>query len=329
MIFRRTLSALWLALLSASARPATIGVAPEISAPPAATASLVPAPTALTATAPLEALSPAVRLSPATLSPPAALAAAPVADAARAAPAVVGTETGIIRTPSVAAGLAALRSASYPDTEDSARIVAAIKRAHPELPISSANLFLVRDQDMLERLGIPDNAAGAARIVSDGRSEIPVVILVARRGIGLDDFVEFATHEAVHLMDDGILRVTHDQELKHFFAEGWTQTRAVAMANDALAELGRPPTPGRAYHREIALTDAFARRYGTAALDELVRRGRDAGLREALGSRWSLAEAIVASPASREKRLNALIALVNADAVGPADERTLRDYLGL
>lgn len=303
----------------------------RLSAPAAPVPAAPAAISALGASALAPAISAAPSLSaaaaPALASAP-VFVAAPAAVAAAAAP-VVATANGLVRAPDVGAGLAALRRASYPESEEVARLVAAIKAVHPELPISSQNLFLIRDPAMLAQLEIPESAAGAARIVTDGRREVPVVILVASRGVALDAFVEFAVHEAVHLMDGGILRVGHDQLLKHFFAEGWTQTRAVTLANDALSALDRPLTPGHAYHKEIALVDVFSNRHGTSALDALVREGSDAGLREALGARWDLAGRLASAPAAREKRLNALIALVNADAVGPEDERALLDYVGL
>jgi hypothetical protein len=233
----------------------------------------------------------------------------------------------VISAPDLKAGLAELRRASFEVHPQVAALVARIKARYPELPISSENLFLVRDRELLARLGIPDRAAGAARIVSDGRHETPVVILVAPRGVELDDFVEYAVHEAVHLMDDGILRVRHDQELKHFFAEGWTQKRAAAMADALLKEMGRPGTPGKAYHREIALVDAFLAAHGAAALDELVRTGSDEGLRRALGSRWDLAVRLIASEATRGRRLEALTALIAAPSVGEAERLALLDHV--
>jgi hypothetical protein len=237
----------------------------------------------------------------------------------------------MIRTPDVAQGLAALRTASHEMHPQVEELVARINAARPELPISTRNLFLVRDLEVLRRLEIPEDAAGAARILFDGHSESPVVILAAARPVGIDNFVEFGVHEAVHLMDDGILRVPHDEELKHFFAEGWTQRRAVVMANEVLRGMGRPETPGKAYHKEIELVDAFIARYGSEPLDELVRTGSDAGMRRALGARWDLALRVVSSDggpkAARAKRLDALIALVNAKSVGPDEERALLDYV--
>jgi hypothetical protein len=276
---------------------------------------------------------PGLGLPPSLLTSPAlALSAAPAeslplaAPAAAPVPALAATENGLIRASSVEEGLSALRVGSYETHPQTAEIVSRIRARYPELPITAENLFLVRDPEVLRVLEIPEDAAGAARIVTDGNREVPVVILVAGRGVSLDAFVEYAVHEAVHLMDDGILRVRHDQELKHFFAEGWTQKRAVVMADEILKGLGRPGTEGTAYHREIALISAFAALHGTEALDELVRTGSDAGLRRALGSRWELAARLVSGAAPREKRLNALIALTNADAVGPEDERVLLDY---
>ncbi|HEX4046781.1 MAG TPA: hypothetical protein VH309_03055 [Elusimicrobiota bacterium] len=283
--------------------PASLSASPALSAP----ALLAPSLTA--ASAPL----PALEAAPA------------------AAPAFAATENGLIRTPDASVGLAELRRASYDMHPQVAEIVARINAAHPELPISAENLFLVRDLDVLRRLEIPEEAAGAARILFDGKREIPVVILVAAHPVGIDNFVEFGVHEAVHLMDDGILRVPHDAELKHFFAEGWTQKRAVDMANEVLAGLGRPATPGKAYHKEIELVNAFIALHGSAALDELVRTGSDTGMRAALGARWDLAERVVSgdggAKAPRERRLNALIALVNAKSVGPDEERALLDYV--
>lgn len=319
---------LLLAFLAAAAGPSSAAVVAPVVALPAAVSF---APASAVAPASLGSLAPPAMPMPGlgAALPPAALAAAPAAAAAPAvaAPAVAATENSLIRTPDVDAGLAALRAASYEQHPQTTDIVARIKAAHPDLPISAENLFLVRDAALLRSLGIPEDAAGAARIVTDGRREVPVVILVAGRGVALDRFVEFAVHEAVHLMDDGILRVRHDQDLKHFFAEGWTQKRAVTMANRVLSDLGRPATAGNAYHQEIALISAFSALHGEAALDELVRTGSDDGLRRALGPRWDLATRLISAPASRERRLNALIALINADSIGPTDEAALLDYL--
>jgi hypothetical protein len=264
--------------------------------------------------------------------PEAALAPVPAAAApALASPPLAATDSGLIRTPDVAQGLAELRRASHDMHPQVEELVARIKAARPELPITTDNLFLIKDPEILRRLEIPEEAAGAARILTDGRTEVPIVILVAAHPIGIDNFVEFGVHEAVHLMDDGILRVRHDEELKHFFAEGWTQRRAVTMANEVLAGLGRPETPGHAYHKEIELVDSFIALHGSEALDELVRTGSDAGMRAALGDRWDLAGRLVSGDgrprADRAHRLDALIALVNAKSVGPAEERALLAYV--
>ncbi|MDE2491165.1 MAG: hypothetical protein KGM24_09970, partial [Elusimicrobia bacterium] len=253
------------------------------------------------------------------------------ADAAANAPtpAVAATGNGLLRAPTVAAGLEALRAGSYPLHPEVARLVQAIRARHPGLPISPDRVFLVHDRALLQALELPEEAAGAARIVTDGKTEVPVVVIVALNGVPADQFVEFSVHEAVHLMDDGILRVPHDAQLLHFFAEGWTQKRAVDMANGVLDGLGLARTPGRAYHKEIALIEAFSAAHGTAALDSLVRTGSESDLRRALGPRWVMAERIASARAPREKRLNALIALVNAGSYGPAEERALADYLNL
>lgn len=183
---------------AAAAAPIFASALPSLSAPSLALPALAPA-LAAPIPAALDAARPAA--APASLAP-----ASPAA-----APALEATENGLIRTHDVAAGLAALRAASYELHPQVAEIVARIRAARPELPISAENLFLVRDAGLLNLLGIPEEAAGAARILSDGRSKVPVVILVAVRGVELDDFVEFGVHKAVHLMDDGILRVRHDE----------------------------------------------------------------------------------------------------------------------
>jgi hypothetical protein len=294
--------------------------APAVSAAPSLSAALpsLSAPALFTPLLP-SASAPVPELAPAAAAP----ALAPAALSA--------TDNAMIRTPDVAQGLAALRAASHDIHPQVEELVGRINAAHPQLPISAKNLFLVRDLEVLRRLELPEDAAGAARILFDGRSEVPVVILVAAHPIGVDNFVEFGVHESVHLMDDGILRVRHDEELKHFFAEGWTQRRAVVMANDVLAGLGRPATPGKAYHKEIELVNAFIALHGSDALDELVRTGSDEGMRRALGARWDIALRVVSGDggpkAARAKRLDALIALVNAKSVGPADEQALLDYV--
>ena len=282
---------------------------------------------------------PAAALAPGLLSLPAAAAiglppsvALPsaVAPAPAPAPAVAATQNGLIHAPNLEAGLSELRRGSYEIHPQVEAIVAKINALRPELPITAQNLFLVRDRDLLRRLEIPEDAAGAARIVSDGRREVPIVILAAARPVPLDAFVEYAVHEAVHLMDDGILRVRHDEELKHFFAEGWTQKRAVVLANEILAGLGRPPTAGTAYHQEIALVESLIALHGSEPLDELVRTGSDAGLRRALGDRWDLAARLIsgdgAAPASRRRRLDALASLINAKSITPDEERVLLQY---
>ncbi len=248
---------------------------------------------------------------------------------AAAQPALLAGPTGLVRAPDMKAGLARLRESSYPIDRGVGRLIQAISRAHPELPISPERVFLVRDAELLESLGLPEDAAGAARIITDGRAEAPVVLIAARHGVQADRLVEFAVHEAVHLMDGGILRVPNERALSHLFAEGWTQKRAVDMANDVLPSLGLPKTPGRAYRKEIALSEAFAARHGTAALNGLVREGKDDDLRRAMGSRWNFALELSRSGAPREKKLNALIALISAPSFGPAEEKFLRDYLGL
>jgi hypothetical protein len=321
-VTRAVLPSIGLAVGGFAGAPAVLAPAslaapvPSLSAPAALSASPLAA-----ASAPVPELSPALAAASPALAAAPALAPAPLA----------ATENGLIRTPDVAVGLAELRRASHDMHPQVEEIVARIKAARPELPISAENLFMVRDLVVLRRLEIPEEAAGAARILSDGRTEVPVVILVAAHPIGIDNFVEFGVHEAVHLMDDGILRVRHDEELKHFFAEGWTQRRAVTMANEVLSGLGRTETPGHAYHKEIELVDAFIALHGSAALDELVRTGSDSGMRAALGDRWDLAGRVVSGDggpkAARARRLDALIALVNAKSIGPVEERVLLDYV--
>jgi hypothetical protein len=303
-----------LALLLAAGRPASAALA--------------------RAAAPVVAASYGALAGPAALAPAAlsgALLPSFAASVPLPPPAISATENGLLRAPDAAAGVAYLRRGSYEIHPQIEEIVAKINALRPELPITAKILFLVRDPEVLRRLEIPEDAAGAARIVSDGREEFPVVILAAVRPVPLDEFVEYAVHEAVHLMDDGILRARHDEELKHFFAAGWTQKRAVGMANEILAELGRPATPGKAYRQEIALVEAFIAGHGAGALDELVRTGSDAGLRRALGTRWSLAERLVSGdggvPAARRRRLDALTALIAAKDIGPDEERVLLDYV--
>lgn len=263
----------------------------------------------------------AVQAAPVPASAPSAAAVA------SNAPFLTGSENGLIHAADVDSALAGLRAASYASHSDVEMLVAHIKAVRPDLPISDRNLFLVRDRETLDRLGIPEDAAGAARIVTDGVREVPIVILVAVKPVGLDRFVEFSVHEAVHLMDDGILRVNHDQLLKHWFAEGWTQKRAVEIANQILGSLGRPRTEGLAYHKEIALVEAFIARHGVEPLERLVRTGSDEGLRAALGDRWDLLASLVEGAASREKRLNAMLGAVSAPAVSAEADAFLRDYV--
>ena len=288
---RRSL-ALLLALLAAAPLGAVERALPALPVP---TAALGAAP-GLPQLPRLPQLSQLPRLAPpaATL----ALAPGPAPVAAAAQP-----ETSVVRVQDVARALADLRAASYPRHEDSDRLLAALAAAHPGLPLDPDRVFLVKDEAALAAYGIPSVAAGAARIVSDGRAEAKIVILVAPRGVSLDDFVEYAVHEAVHLRDDGILRISHERFVEHWLAEGYTQLRSHAMANDSLRALGRPERPNAAYSREVALVRAFIARHGEAPLRELVETGRDDGLRRALGENWQkLLELGAADPRGTQRQ---------------------------
>ena len=322
----------WLALavLLPGVCPAVWGAIARASLPSVGLSAAVPvvsvAPAAFSITAALPVSLPAALDFPAAQAPGAAGVAPSAAAPARP---LVGTGNGVIMTSSLEEGVAELRLGSHEIHPEVAKLIAQIKAARPELPISTENLFMVKDRELLLRLGLPEEAAGAARILSDGRQELPVIILVAVRGVSPEQFIERAVHEAQHILDDGILRVGHNEDLKHFFAEGWTQRRALAKANEILAGLGRPTTSGGGYSQEVSLADVFTSAHGTEGLEELVRSGSDEALRRALGSRWTLAARLASSSAVRERRLNALIALVTAASVGPAEERQLLDYLGV
>jgi hypothetical protein len=220
-----------------------------------------------------------------------ALAGLMTGESARAPPAPQDPDgrwpdSGVVRVPDVPRALAALRAASHPRHQDTDALLAALSKNHPELPLTPDRVFLVKDAAALEPYGVPSAAAGAARILSEGRDEAKIVILVAPRGVALDDFVEYSIHEAVHLADDGILRISHERFVEHWFAEGYTQLRAHEMANASLLALGRRARPNAAYSREVELVRAFIARHGEAPLKELVERGSPAGLARALGSRW-------------------------------------------
>jgi hypothetical protein len=244
------------------------------------------------------------------------------ASASREAP----PETGVVSVPDVEAALAALRAASYPRHADTDALVERLAREHPELPLTPELVFLVKDGKALTPYGVPEEAAGAARILSDGRGERKIVILAAPRGVSLDDFVEYSIHEAVHLRDDAVLRIPHERFVEHWLAEGWTQLRSHAMANASLKGLGRPQRPNAAYSAEVALARAFIARHGEAPLEELVERGSDAGLRRALGERWDALLALAAEDPrgavrQRDYFLKVMQVVVEHPEFGPRDFR--------
>jgi hypothetical protein len=262
----------------------------------------------------------------------AAVSAAPAAPADEA-PALAETENGVVLTPSLAAGLAALRAASHPMTPEAASLIRTLAAHHPGLPLSPERVFLIKDRATLAALGLPEDAGGAARLLSDGANEIKVVLLAAVQPLSYDEFVEFSIHEAVHLADEGILRLPHDAGPAHWLAEGWTQLRSHAMANRSLELLGRPPRSGwQAYTQEVELVQRFAERHGSGTLDALVRSGDERPLRAALGTDWDFVKSLWARHQAgervrRARFLEALTAIARHDGLTEGDRRAVTDFL--
>ncbi len=220
------------------------------------------------------------------------------------------TETGIIETDDVETGLQALREASHPLDAAGLDLLAKIKEHHPELPLDADRIFLIKDQAMLDTLNLPADAAGAARVLSDGKRQENIILLVAPKGIAADNFVEFVIHEAVHLADGGILHVENARAIEHWLAEGYTQLRAHEMANESLALMGRPTPENPAYDQEVKLVEKFISKYGDEAMKDLVRNGSNKGLQTALGERWKYVKRLMEfDNRSTHKRTNLLNAL--------------------
>lgn len=243
------------------------------------------------------------------------------------------TENGLVRVTDLESGRAALRKGSRAITPEVEGLIRTLAEHHPTLPISPERLYLISDPELLRSLGLPLEAAGAARILSDGTREAKIVIVNGVRAVPFDDFVEFAIHEAVHLFDEGILRVPHDAEQEHWFAEGYTQLRAHAMANESLHKLGRRERAGwQAYSSEVELVLSLIKRHGTEPLEALVRRGDPSLLARALGPRWEFMRELFARRAAgervpREKMLIALKAIIEATRFGPEEKAAVREYL--
>lgn len=243
------------------------------------------------------------------------------------------TENGIVETEDVDEGLKALRDASHPIEPNIVDLLNRISEHHPGLALNAERVFLIKDQSMLDMLDLPSDAAGAARVLSDGKRQAPVIILVAPKGIAVDDFVEFVIHEAVHLMDGGILHVENSRALEHWLAEGYTQLRAHEMADESLERLGRHARKNPAYDQEVGLARAFISQYGTQALSELVEKGSSRGLETALGKRWAYVERLMRfesnSMTKRKNLLNALYAVVMTPDFGEEQFAYLVKHFGL
>ncbi len=243
------------------------------------------------------------------------------------------TKNGIVETDDVEEGLRALREASHPLEPNVVDLLGRIKEHHPELPLDAERIFLVKDQNVVDMLDLPSDAAGAARILSDGERRENVILLVAPTGIPVDDFIEFVIHEAVHLMDGGILHVEHRRAIEHWLAEGYTQLRAHEMANESLTRMGRHARKNPAYGQEVSLAKAFISKYGEAALEDLVRNGSNEGLGSALGARWRYVERLMAfdsgSRHKRENLLNALYAVLMSPDFGDDQFAYLVDRFSL
>jgi hypothetical protein len=220
------------------------------------------------------------------------------------------TDTGIIETGHIETALKALREASHSLEPNILDLLKRISEHHPELPLKAERVFLIKDQAMMDMLGLPSDAAGAARILSDGKRQEPIILLVAPKGIAADDFVEFVIHEAVHLMDGGILYVENERAIEHWLAEGYTQQRAHEMANASLEKLGRHARKNPAYNQEVNLAEAFISKYGTAALEDLVQNGSSKSLQAVLGDKWVYVKRLMEfDNRSMQKRANLLNAL--------------------
>lgn len=207
-----------------------------------------------------------------------------------------------VAVPDVPAALAGLRAASFPRDAFLDEVIGRLVERHPGLPLSPERLFIVRDVDALEPYVVPDHAAGAARLLSDGKEEAKIVILRSPKGVSLPDFIERSIHEALHLKDGAVLKVSYDRLVEHAFIEGYTQLRTRRMADRSLADFGLPPTKNPAYEHEIALVEAFIKAHGEAPLKLLVETGGAEGMEAALGERWRGLVALAAADLKSTRR---------------------------
>lgn len=243
------------------------------------------------------------------------------------------TENGFVETANMEAGLHLLREASHPMEPNVVDLLGRISQRHPGLPLDPERVFLMKDRAVLDMLDLPSDAAGAARVLSDGKRQEKVILLVAPKGITADDFVEFVIHEALHLMDGGILHVENNRAIEHWLAEGYTQLRAHEMANASLEALGRHARKNPAYDQEVALVRTFISKHGTPALEDLVRNGSSAGLKAALGERWKYVKRLMAfdnrSMKMRADLLSVLYAVIMTPGFGEEHFAHLIDRFGL
>lgn len=250
-----------------------------------------------------------------------------VEDSVETRPPLRVTENGVVAADSIEEGLRALREASHPMDGSAAELLGKLRALHPELPLDPERVFLVKDQALLDMLDLPADAAGAARILSDGTRREKFIVLAAKNGIAADDFVEFVLHEAVHLLDEGILLVAHKRSLEHGLAEGYTQLRAHELANAALTSMGRKPRANPAYSREVDLVRRLIAKHGEAPLAELVRSGSTAGLKAALGERWKYVRRLIALDARSASKRDDLLSALFAVALSPEFDDAAFDWV--
>ncbi len=242
----------------------------------------------------------------------------------KAAPGFEATDTGVVRVPNVDEALKALRAGSYPRDAHSDGLIARIARKHRGLPLAAERVFVIKDEALLAAFELPDAAGGAARLLTDGRRTVPVVLLAAPRGIELDDYIEHSIHEAVHLADKGILRVPHDRILEHWLAEGYTQHRAHGMANVSRIDMGLAPRSNKSYRLETALAVEMIGMFGEEPFRLLVEKGDASALRKALGARWDGLQGLIDGHRAailRDRKLFLMIlrTVVEHPEFGPAD----------
>lgn len=177
----------------------------------------------------------------------------------------------LVRVWNLDAALALLRDRSVPDAAFPL-MVRRLAELNGDLPLDERRTFLIRrEPELLKLLKMPDTADGAARVLTDGRRSLSILIMaVPSRGrMSQREAAEVLLREARRAADSGIFNVPTTEPLSQLLREGYPRdqaridrpVRAVAQAPLSWTQRVRRGWSGYLWNALICLAPAFPAPY--------------------------------------------------------------------